>query len=91
MRLPKEGENLIGKVCVCSIGRVGIVTGRGSFTSAIKSNFGGNDKEIKCWKGLGLDGKGVWASTNPCIVAELGQEFCERLSERFGGKMSYNS
>jgi len=85
MRMPKENENLIGKVCVCSVGRVGIVTGKGSFKSVV------NDELIECWKGLGLDGKGVWASTSPCIVAESGQEFADKLSERFGGKMSYNS
>ena len=84
MRMPNENEDLVGKVCVCSVGRVGIVTGRGDFTSAV------NNEIIKCWKGLGLDGKGVWTSTSPCIVAESGQEFADKLSARFDGKMSYN-
>ncbi len=85
MRLPTRNENLVGKICVCSIGRIGIVTGEGEFTSAV------NNEVIKCWKGLGLDGKGVWASTAPCIVAESGQEFADKLSARFGGKLSFNA
>lgn len=85
MRMAREDENLIGKICVCSIGRIAIVTGRGSFKSSV------NDEIINCWQGLGLDGKGTWASTNPCVVAENGQEFRDKLSKRFGGKMSFNS
>ncbi len=85
MKMPNKNENLVGKVCVCSVGRVGIVTHMGVFKSTV------NDETIPCWKGLGLDGKGVWASTNPCVVAESGQQFVEKLSLRFGGKMSYNA
>ena len=84
MRMANENEDLTGKVCVCSIGRPAIVTGRGSF----RTNAG---KWLDCWGGLGLDGKGNWVSTNPCIIAENGQEFYDKLSERFGGKMSFNS
>jgi hypothetical protein len=79
MRLPNENEDLVGKVCVCSVGRPGVVVGRKT------CDFG------DAWIGLGLDGKGNWASTAPCIVAESGKEFYDRLSIRFGGKMSYNS
>ena len=85
MRMAKENEDLTGKICVCSIGRVAIVTGRGKFKSSIDGRW------VECWQGLGLDGKGTWASTNPCIVAENGQEFRDKLSERFGGKISFNS
>ena len=86
MRMPKENENLIGKVCVCSIGRPGIVVGKK------KATFGNIPaQEYDVWFGLGLDGKGNWCSTNPCIVAESGVEFCQRLSDRFSGKMSFNS
>lgn len=78
MRMAKKDEELIGKVCVCSVGRVAIVTGKRVF------DFG------ECWVGLGLDGKGTWASTCPCVVAEDGQEFHDRIFDRFGGKMSFN-
>lgn len=78
MRIAKSDENLIGKVCVCSTGRVAIVTGKQKF------EFG------DCWVGLGLDGKGTWASSNPCVIAEDGQEFHNKLFKRFGGKMSHN-
>lgn len=83
MRMPSETENLIGKVCVCSIGRVAIVTGKGEFQSAA-------DGIIRCWQGLGLDGKGTWASVTPVVVAETGQEFHDKLLKRFNGKMSYH-
>jgi hypothetical protein len=78
MRMPKEGEDLTGKVCVCSVGRPFIVTGKAEFA------FG------ESWVGLGLDGKGTTASTKPCVIAESGQEFHDKLLDRFGGKMSYN-
>lgn len=78
MRMAHKGEDLVGKVCVCSVGRPAIVVGRKSF------DFG------DCWIGLGLDGKGTWASTSPAVVAESGEEFHDRLLDRFGGKMSFN-
>lgn len=78
MRLPNEGEDLVGKVCVCSVGRPAIVTGREGFPFGI------------AWVGLGLDGKGTWVSTDPCIIAESGREFHDKLMDRFGGKMSFN-
>ena len=78
MRLPKENEDLIGKVCVCTVGRPFIVTGTAKF------GWG------KAWVGLGLDGKGTACSSDPCVIAESGQEFHNKLLERFGGKMSYN-
>lgn len=82
MRLPRLHEDLTGRVCVCSVGRVGIVTGR-------KTPEWSNGQEM--WVGIGFDGKGTWASSQPCIVAENAEEFRCRLSERFGGKMSFNS
>jgi len=78
MRMSKEGEDLTGKVGVCSVGRPFIITGKHAF------DFG------ECWVGLGLDGKGTVASTEPAIIAESGQEFHDKLLNRFGGKMSYN-
>ena len=78
MRIPEKGEILTGKVCVCSVGRVGIVTGEEKY------HFG------LAWVGLGLDGKGTWCSTAPAVVAETAEEFRAKLSERFGGKMSWH-
>lgn len=78
MRLVKENEDLVGKVCVCSVGRPFIVTGKHTF------DFG------ESWVGLGLDGKGTVASTNPGIIAESGQEFHDKLLSRFNGKMNFN-
>ena len=34
MRIPDKSENLIGKVCVCSVGRPGIVVGKKNTTFA---------------------------------------------------------
>ena len=84
MRMPDKDENLIGKVCVCSIGRVAIVVGRKAF------KFPDQQAEVMCWTGLGLDGKGTWASTNPCVLAETGEEFHDKLLKRFGGKTGHN-
>ena len=78
MRLPTPNEDLTGKVCVCSVGRPFIVTGRHTF------KFG------EAWVGLGLDGKGTVASTNPGVIAESGQEFHDKLLARFEGRMSFN-
>lgn len=78
MRIPDQSEDLTGKVCVCSVGRPFIVTGKRTF------DFG------ESWVGLGLDGKGTVASTGPCVVAESGQEFHDKLLKRFNGKMSFN-
>lgn len=79
MRIPERHEDLTGKVCVCSVGRVAVVTGAKKFPWGL------------AWTGLGLDGKGTWCSTAPAVVDETGEEFRARLSERFGGKMSLNS
>lgn len=77
MRVPESDEDLVGKVCVCSMGRVAVVTGRHEFEWGL------------AWVGLGFDGKGSWASRNPCISAESAEEFRERLVSRFGGSMCY--
>ena len=79
-RMPEEGEDITGKVCVCSIGRAFIVTGRGEI-----DNLNG-----MFWVGLGLDGHGNVASSNPCILAESGEEFHNRLRDRFDGKPRYH-
>jgi len=62
---------------VCSAGRSAIIVGKKTFSWG-------------SWIGLGLDGKGTWVSTTPCIIAESGEEFHDKLFERFGGRMSFN-
>lgn len=79
MRMSTPGEDLVGKICVCSVGRPAIVVGQQTFDWGV------------AWIGLGLDGKGTWASTAPCIIAETATEFHDKLLDRFGGKMSFNS
>jgi hypothetical protein len=81
--MPKENEDLFGKVCVCSVGRPFIVTGKIGPEHNLPTLEGS-------WSGLGLDGKGTACSSNPCIIAESGQEFHDKLVKRFSGKMSYN-
>lgn len=78
MRMPNKDEDLIGKICVCSVGRVAIVVGSKVYDWGV------------AWTGLGFDGKGNWASSSPCVVAESGNEFHNKLAKRFGGKMSFN-
>lgn len=83
MRMPEKNENLVGKICVCSVGRPFIVTGREKLDLP-------NSAILEGWCGLGLDGKGTAFSTTPCIIAESGQEFHDKLKNRFDGKTSYN-
>ncbi len=84
MRIPDKDENLIGKVCVCSVGRPFIVTGRLGSEHKLNAALGGS------WCGLGLDGKGAACTSQPCVIAESGQEFHNKLLKRFGDKMSFN-
>jgi len=79
MRMPEVGEDLTGKVCICSVGRIAVVTGQ-EFTE-----FG------QAWVGVGFDGKGTWASTNPAVAYDSVEEFHGILMDRFGGKLSFNS
>lgn len=79
MRMPEKDEDLTGKICVCSVGRPAIVIGKKTF------EWG------ESWIGLGLDGKGTWASSDPCVIAETAVEFHDKLLNRFGGKMAFNS
>lgn len=75
MRIPKENEDLTGTVCVSSIGRPFIVTGTKTFAWG------------ESWVGIGLDGKGIACSSQPCVIAESGEVFYDKLAEEFGGKM----
>ena len=85
MRMPNEGEDLTGKVCVCTVGRAFIVTGKHTL------NVDATGEKVEGWCGLGFDGKGTAFSSDPCVIAESGQEFHDKLSQRFGGKLSYNA
>jgi len=85
-RMPSKDEDLVGKVCVCSTGRPAVVTHQGF----LEVERGDGTAVISAWMGLGLDGKGTWASTRPCIIAESGAEFHDRLFDRFGGKTPFS-
>lgn len=79
MRMPTEGEDLVGKICICSIGRIAIVTGKRTF------DWG------ESWCGISFDGKGTWASSEPVIAYDSADEYRFVLDSRFNGKMSFNS
>jgi hypothetical protein len=75
---PTSNESLVGKVCSCSLGRVGVVYAQGEIT------FPNGDKGI-FWHGFGLDGRGLWATNvkNEVIVlAESLQEYAETVKRR---------
>lgn len=78
MRFPNTNENLEGKICICSNGRIAVVSGQQEF------DFG------KAWVGIGLDGKGIWASTKPVITAETIEEYRLLLQERYNGRLTYH-
>lgn len=63
-----------GKVCVCSIGRVGVVTGKKCM------NFG--DGWVDMWTGIGFDGKGLWATSSPIVIADTLEEYVSRVERK---------
>ena len=76
-RIPYPDEDLVGKVCVGSIGRIGVVSCQQLLSWGLS------------WVGMSFDGKGVWASSKPVVVAESVDEFRAYCMERFGGKLSH--
>ena len=68
-------EDLVGKVCVNSIGSRGLVIGKKTFP------FG------ESWVGFCLDGNGTWASrcAKPVVVLGDAMEVHDTLMERFRG------
>ena len=62
----------VGKVAVCSLGRVGVITDRKELT------FSNQDKGVM-WVGMGFDGKGLWASSEPIVIAESLKDYCNRI------------
>lgn len=65
----------VGKVAVCSLGRVGVIVDRKELT------FSNGDKGTM-WVGMGFDGKGLWASSDPFVIAESLKEYTERILEK---------
>lgn len=67
-------RHYIGTVCVCSTGRVGLVVRRREVTFP-----DGQPKLI--WEGIGLDGKGLWASTadEPLVLHPSIDAYLDRL------------
>jgi len=86
--MPEFDENLRGKVCVGSCGRIGVVTEAGTLNVPEKPGSSVL-KTITVWHGMGFDGKGTWASSKPCVVHESVEEYRAMLIDRFGGKMSF--
>jgi hypothetical protein len=60
---------MLGQVCKCSKGRLGVVLGR-------KIMPWGSS-----WIGVGLDGGGLWASRNPVVVADTLFSYMELLEK----------
>jgi hypothetical protein len=60
-RIASTGEDLTGKVCCCSLGRVGIIARR----ETVKFQ---NGDVAECWVGLGFDGRGLWATSAGQVV-----------------------
>ena len=68
-------QRYVGSVCVCSVGRLGIVTHvqveHGDWTAC----------------GFGLDGKGIWTSCHPTEIGTA-EAFYYKLKTRFNGRLS---
>jgi hypothetical protein len=72
MRIPEENEDLTGKVCVCSIGRLGLVVGREDIGWGLT------------YVGLALDTREcrTWASRHPVVIADNPFEYYRRLKPK---------
>ena len=60
---------MFGKVCACSLGRVGVVVAYG------RVPWG------ESYVGMGLDGKGLWFSRKPIVIANSLEEYTKRFVE----------
>lgn len=91
MRFPEKDEDLTGRVCVCSTGRIGVVSGRGYLLKGPGCTEKPNPptERIDGWEGVGFDGKGTWFSSGPVVAFESVTDFHNALKTRFGGKMSF--
>ena len=70
---------MIGKVCVCRLGRVGLVTGRKAITFNTGMNAG---QPVEMWVGIGFDGKGLWCASTPSVLCDSIEEYVGRIEER---------
>lgn len=64
--------NFVGKVCCCSTGRVGLVVRQKIITFP-----SGETKQM--WEGIGLDGKGLWCTSNPIEIHPSIEAYMDRL------------
>jgi hypothetical protein len=77
-RMSEVSESLIGKVCSCSLGRVGVVVRLEDITFQ-------NGDVAKCWTGMGLDGRGLWATganAQVVVLADHLTEYMDRIKAR---------
>lgn len=88
MRFPKKGEDLTGKVCICSAGRIAVVSHQQDLTFSTGDNA---DQPTACWVGVGFDGRGAWASSAPVVAYKSLADYLRVINERFGGRMSKNA
>ena len=65
-------KELIGKVCVCSTGRVGLAVRVESITFP-----DGHSSEMLA--GIGLDGKGLWCTSSPVALHDSIEAYMDRL------------
>lgn len=75
---PDQGVDLVGKVCSCSLGRVGVVYDRGNITFP-------NGDVGEFWCGFGLDGKGLWATATKndvIVLAESLKDYAAQVKKR---------
>lgn len=67
-------ENFIGKVCCCSTGRVGLVVRKEAITFP-------DGQTSTMWAGIGLDGKGLWCTSNPIVIHDSIEAYMDRLQK----------
>ena len=77
-RPARPGEDLVGKVCACSLSRPGLVVGKAEFSWGVS------------WVGLALDenSRRTWASREPFVVAETPEEFYLRSKRAYGEELT---
>jgi len=67
-------DEFIGTVAACSTGRVGLIVRKETVTFR-----SGDTKEV--YTGIGLDGKGLWASSDPIVIQPSIEEYMDRLQK----------
>lgn len=60
---------------MCSLGRVGVITDKKVITFP-------NGDSGEMYVGMGFDGEGLWASSNPIVIADSLKEYTERILEK---------